>query len=213
MNDIPNATVMVINLYYPDTSLPIEGFGYLIPRSVPFEQNPEFALGVVFDSDATNLDLNRAGEPAYIGKKLTVIMGGHYWSHLTPDQLPTKSEALEMAKSVIRRHLKIQEEPEAHNVTLQADCIPQYTVGHEARLATIDRGLENVFGGRVTVAGAWTGGVGVNDCVQAGRKAAILVGGHGGGTGLAWAGREKQWVWASAATGQVITDAKPLDGI
>ena len=50
----PAVTVMVVNLYYSDPNiLPERGFGYLIPRSIPFEQNPECALGVVFDSDSS----------------------------------------------------------------------------------------------------------------------------------------------------------------
>lgn len=197
LGSIPTATVMVINLYYPDTHLSVEGFGYLIPRSVPFEQNPEFALGVVFDSDATTLDTDRDGKRTHIGTKLTVIMGGHYWSGLEEGEYPTKEEGLEMAMRVVGRHLGIEEEPEASSVTLQRDCIPQYTVGHESRLSHIHEGLLETFNGRVTVAGAWTGGVGVNDCVQAGRKAAIIVS-EGGGSGLEWVKRKKEWVWAEA---------------
>ena len=47
------ATVMVVNLYYDSEKLIPEqyaGFGYLIPRSVALEQNPERALGVLFGS-------------------------------------------------------------------------------------------------------------------------------------------------------------------
>ena len=46
--------VMVVNLYYAEEHLPIpRGFGYLIPRSVPADQNPERALGVIFASETT----------------------------------------------------------------------------------------------------------------------------------------------------------------
>lgn len=47
------ATVMVVNLYYDSEKLIPEqyaGFGYLIPRSVALDQNPERALGVLFGS-------------------------------------------------------------------------------------------------------------------------------------------------------------------
>ena len=46
-------SVMVVNLYYDSPSLLPEhydGFGYLIPRSVALDQNPERALGVIFGS-------------------------------------------------------------------------------------------------------------------------------------------------------------------
>lgn len=53
-----SVNVMVVNLYYsnPDLIPPeLAGFGYLIPRSVPFEQNPERALGVIFGSETSGI--------------------------------------------------------------------------------------------------------------------------------------------------------------
>ncbi|KAK5710663.1 oxygen-dependent protoporphyrinogen oxidase [Elasticomyces elasticus] len=47
---IPAVTVMTVNLYFRTPDLNPPGFGYLIPRATPFEQNPERALGVVFDT-------------------------------------------------------------------------------------------------------------------------------------------------------------------
>jgi protoporphyrinogen/coproporphyrinogen III oxidase len=50
-----SVSVMVVNLYYPDQVLlpEHEGFGYLIPRSVPLKLNPERGLGVVFAHNAS----------------------------------------------------------------------------------------------------------------------------------------------------------------
>ncbi|KAK4945715.1 oxygen-dependent protoporphyrinogen oxidase [Elasticomyces elasticus] len=51
-----SASVMVVNLYYSNPSLipaSVRGFGYLIPRSVPFDSNPERALGVIFSSETS----------------------------------------------------------------------------------------------------------------------------------------------------------------
>jgi oxygen-dependent protoporphyrinogen oxidase len=47
---IPSVTVMTVNLYYRTPDLAPAGFGYLIPQATPFENNPERALGVVFDT-------------------------------------------------------------------------------------------------------------------------------------------------------------------
>lgn len=47
---IPTVTVMTVNLYFRTPNMHEPGFGYLIPRATPFEQNPERALGVVFDT-------------------------------------------------------------------------------------------------------------------------------------------------------------------
>lgn len=47
---IPTVTVMTVNLYFRTPDLHEPGFGYLIPQGTPFENNPERALGVVFDT-------------------------------------------------------------------------------------------------------------------------------------------------------------------
>ncbi|KAL8797728.1 MAG: hypothetical protein Q9195_000080 [Heterodermia aff. obscurata] len=122
----PSVTVMVVNLFFSNSEiLPVHGFGYLIPRSVPFTENPERALGVVFDSDAT------IGQDEIGGTKVTVMLGGHWWDQW--DTYPDEDEGASMAKAVLRRHLGISTEPDAIRVALQKDCIPQYTVGHRSR--------------------------------------------------------------------------------
>ncbi|KAI7579543.1 hypothetical protein D0869_03398 [Hortaea werneckii] len=59
---IPSVTVMTVNLYYRTPDLNPPGFGYVIPLATPFENNPERALGVVFDTayspSAKDLDQN-----------------------------------------------------------------------------------------------------------------------------------------------------------
>lgn len=47
---IPAVTVMTVNLYFRTPDLHPPGFGYVIPQATPFENNPERALGVVFDT-------------------------------------------------------------------------------------------------------------------------------------------------------------------
>jgi len=47
---IPAVTVMTVNLYFRTPNLNPPGFGYVIPQATPFENNPERALGVVFDT-------------------------------------------------------------------------------------------------------------------------------------------------------------------
>jgi oxygen-dependent protoporphyrinogen oxidase len=53
-----SVNVMVVNLYYSNPDLipsSKTGFGYLIPRSVPVEENPERALGVIFASETSGI--------------------------------------------------------------------------------------------------------------------------------------------------------------
>ena len=186
------ATVLVVNLYYSNPNLipdQYRGFGYLIPRSVALDQNPERALGVIFGSEASGLrgseavqeysplteehyvvaqkeidyyramhaqmleelkdlphsdprilekvgsqlskeveqaeqraktikaDIGKArilkrGQDTATGTKLTVMLGGHWWSEWTDSDYPSEPEAIQMARDVLERHLHITEEPE-----------------------------------------------------------------------------------------------------
>src|SRR5947209_7598509 len=109
---IPAVSVMVVNLFFGTPLLlhPISGFGYLLPKSLPHSQNPERALGVIFDSDAVP---NQDSRP---GTKLTVILGGHWWSNTTT--YPSDAEGVTLARSVIERQLHVKEAPIASHVSL-----------------------------------------------------------------------------------------------
>ena len=180
---------MVVNLYYSNSSLlKLHGFGYLIPRSVPFSANPEFALGVIFDSDAT------IGQDTIPGTKLTVMLGGHWWDNWVG--YPDEEEGASMAKSLLKRHLNIAEEPQAVNVSLQKDCIPQYTVGHESRMWQASEKLEQ-FQGRLRVAGNSYTGVGLNDCVRAANEVVTKLVNGTGRTGLEGFVGGKKWTWVA----------------
>ncbi len=205
--------VMVVNLYYENPNLlSIRGFGYLIPRSVPAEQNPERALGVIFGSETSGqfhaLHRPTAGPfsnlwrwdeeknrpvpapdeikdwdgPDYVtqdtaqGTKLTVMMGGHWWNDWTEGDLPTEQQAIEMAQSLLKRHLKIEEQPTVAKARLNRNCIPQYPVGYAQDMATVHDALSSMFQGRFKVAGPWwQGSPGMNDCVLSAREIAWAI--------------------------------------
>ena len=172
-------TVGVVNLLYRDndllktTSPPngvpaglpggLSGFGYLIPNSVPLDQNPEFALGVIFDSDVTP-DHWTSRAASEVGTRLTVMLGGHYWDGWS--EYPDKDELVHMAMNVLFRHLGISTPPVATDGEVWQQCIPQYTVGHNERMAKGHGELLKHFHGRLRVAGSWYSGVGINDCIR-----------------------------------------------
>jgi len=177
LGGIRSVTVMVVNLFFSDVNLLPEpastssqsinhflnfsqGFGYLIPRSISYDQNPECALGVVFDSYSS------VGQDSVSGTKVTVMIGGHWWDSFRDDEYPTEDEGTAMALAVLKRHLNIDAAPEKVLVGLQRNCIPQYEVGHEERLKSADLALQAEFEGKVSVAGSSYSGVGVNDCVR-----------------------------------------------
>ncbi|OCK83756.1 Protoporphyrinogen oxidase [Lepidopterella palustris CBS 459.81] len=174
-------TVMVVNLYFTNPKLlPVEGFGYLIPQSVPFAQNPERALGVIFDSDAMK------GQDTVDGTKITVMLGGHWWDGW--GEYPSEEEGINMARSILARHLRITESPAVARANLHRDCIPQYTVGHDERMRIAHAQLKSAFGGRLQVVGSSYTGVGVNDCIRAARDIAKGLG-------------ENVWLLGEARTG------------
>lgn len=183
-------TVMVVNLFFPDPNvLPVRGFGYLLPRSIPFEQNPERALGVVFDSDAS------IGQDDVLGTKVTVMLGGHWWDEF--DTYPDEDEGASMAKAVLRRHLGINKEPGIIRVSLQHDCIPQYAVGHDDRMGDASQVLED-WKGRLRVAGNSYTGVGLNDCIRAAKDVVQGLVDGSGKTGLDAFVGGKEWSWVKS---------------
>lgn len=171
--NIPYTTVMTVTIYYKSPNLHPPGFGYLIPLAVTAEQNPECALGVVFDTsyspsadlaDGSNFHGPVQDTVSKRGTKLTVMLGGHHWQNLT--QFPSFSDGEEMARNLLKRHLNITEKPLKVAVNLQTSCIPQYVVGHQKRLDNIHRWLLDEYSGQLRVAGNWINGVGVNDCLK-----------------------------------------------
>ncbi|KJY01376.1 protoporphyrinogen oxidase like protein [Zymoseptoria brevis] len=202
IESIPTVTVMTVSMYFRTPDLHEPGFGYLIPQATPFENNPERALGVVFDTayspGSSDVDparwhvdadqLRQAREQGRLinvndfawynmpdvpnmqdhvksrGTKVTVMLGGHWWDGWPA--FPDEEEGVTMARAVLERHLGIKEAPEAWQVNLQADCIPQYTVGHETRLKKAHNNIWQEYKGRLRVAGNWMSGVGVNDCLR-----------------------------------------------
>jgi oxygen-dependent protoporphyrinogen oxidase len=205
---IPSVTVMVVNLFYRSPFLlPEAGFGYLIPRSISFSQNPECALGVVYDSYSS------VGQDAAPGTKVTVMLGGHWWDAF--DHYPSEEEGVEMAIAVLRRHLNITDVPDKMMVGLQEDCIPQYTVGHEMRLKSAHSQLMGAFKGKLSVAGNWVEGVGLNDCVRGARDLVLKLKGTAGAvddaTGLEDFQASRRWVQTKILRGVANANVQGRD--
>ncbi|KAL3478113.1 Protoporphyrinogen oxidase [Aspergillus californicus] len=183
-------TVAVINMYYENPDLlPVKGFGYLIPRSIPIEQNPERALGVIFASESS------IGQDTAPGTKITVMMGGHWWDGWKPSDYPDNDTSIAMAQSLLKRHLGITDTPTVARVRLQCNAIPQPTVGHLGRMTKLSESIREDFNNRITLAGAWyaMSGTGVVDSVRQGFLAAAY--GTGGGPATDFRGLEKSNDW------------------
>jgi len=104
----------------------LNGFGFLAPRSAGIR-----TLGSVWNS---SLFPNRAPAGNVL---LTSFIGG-----ATDPQAATLSSA-ELAAAVhkeIAPILRIRQNPQFSNVTIYPRALPQYNVGHAARLAAIEQG-------------------------------------------------------------------------
>ena len=211
--------VMVVNLFYHNPNLiPVTGFGYLLPRSIPVEENPERALGVIFGSETSRGSFDPpsgyneviVGQDSVPGTKLTVMIGGHWWNSWAPSDLPNEESAIDMAKAVLRRHLGITEAPAVAKARMQWNAIPQYEVGHHERMAEIHDDLIREFDGRLKVAGSAYQGVGVNDCIKAARKASFDIREEfDERTGLEGFGKEASWaVWKKREGTMVLNSSQ-----
>ncbi|KAJ0121498.1 hypothetical protein J7T55_008662 [Diaporthe amygdali] len=174
-------TIQIVNLWYPNPSLTANypGFGYLIPQSVPAENNPHAALGVIFDSDrdaAADIPERKFAQ----GTKLTVMLGGHYWDYLDADSWPDAKEATAMAMDTVHRQLGIPPtEPVFTSTKVCRECIPQHLVGHRERMAKAHTELYDAFRGTLAVVGSSYTAPGVLPSLKAGRDIALQVSGQG----------------------------------
>lgn len=155
LRSIPYVTVAVVNVQYDLCDLlEDEAFGFLVP---PSENLP--ILGVIFDSCCFNMNRKTV---------LTVMMGGR-WFHEHFGLKPSTKDILKTALKHLKNILKIEETPSKTAVRILEDCIPQYTVGHTARVENIRNYIER-NGLPLAVCGAAYDGVGVNDVILSARR-------------------------------------------
>jgi len=137
----------------------LDGFGYLIPKG-----EGRNILGTLWDSSMFD---NRA--PA--GKVLlrSMIGGACFPQYINMDD----AELLALVEADLKQVLGITAEPEFVRIFRHPQAIPQYTVGHGARLAALGTLLHD-YPGLVLTGNAYRG-VGLNDCVAASERAANTV--------------------------------------
>ncbi|XP_009074063.1 PREDICTED: protoporphyrinogen oxidase, partial [Acanthisitta chloris] len=160
---IPSATVAVVNLQYEGVTLPVTGFGHLVPSS----EDPAL-LGIVYDSVAFP-EHNGSGSPSV---RLTVMLGGAWFRQSFGDPVAVPPELLlRRAQEAVRDQLGLEGTPTRSMVRVQQNCIPQYTLGHWQRIERINQFLKEKEL-PLSLIGASYNGVSVNDCI-ASAKAAV----------------------------------------
>lgn len=138
--------------------LPIDGFGYLVPRST---DNPDEILGMILDSSA----VPNQGSSNFF--KLTAMIGGPYWRGCS--KFPNKEDLEARALRALEHQLgipksQLEEQVRMTRARVLVDTIPQYLVGHCERMHELRDAVKEQFGG-LSLVGSSYSGVGVNDCV------------------------------------------------
>jgi oxygen-dependent protoporphyrinogen oxidase len=151
LSSIANASIAVVGLGYKKKLLIPKGFGYLIPS-----KEKEEILGMVWDSCAFPQQSLHPSET-----RLTVMLGGTRMSDFSQKK---ESDFLSGALKAISNHLQIHAVPDAVDIHLAQNAIPQYLVGHEQKKVLIGKYLQELSP-HLQLLGSAFNGVSVNDCI------------------------------------------------
>lgn len=158
LSAIRSSTIAVVALGFKaaDIENPLDGFGYLIPRS-----EGKRSLGVLWSSSIFE---NRNPEGT---KLLTVMIGGAH----DPEAITLSDEALiSTAISESEPQLGFRGDPQMTRIIRHSSGIPQYNVGHGQRLRTIESCLKSHPA--LYLAGNGYYGISANDCIRHARELA-----------------------------------------
>ncbi|MBI2742842.1 MAG: protoporphyrinogen oxidase [Chlamydiales bacterium] len=146
LSEIRFQDIATVHLGFRSSVLETRGFGYLVPSHAKQE-----ILGTVFDS---NLFSNESETRL---STMLLLEGGDHEAH---------------ALAAVKNHLGIHVPCDHLSVTESKWAIPQFEVGHEARMKGLERELANSLP-RLTLVGNYLGGAAVSDAVLYSRKKAV----------------------------------------
>ena len=156
---IPSASLAVVHLGFENRDLaePLDGFGFLIPRG----EGPRI-LGTLWTSSIF------PGRRAPSGTALlTCMIGGAH----DPEAVALPDDRLlEIVRGDLRATMGLDAAPRFVRIYRHPRGIPQYTLGHQDRLAAISRRLEAHPG--LYACGNSYRGISVNACVEEAPKIA-----------------------------------------
>ncbi len=161
LEDIPYASSAVVSLAYrrADIAHPLDGFGFVVPRA---ERRPIIAC--------TFSSVKYPGRAPGGHALLRVFLGGA----LDEAQLDrSDAELTATARAELSTLVGARGEPLWMALARHPRAMPQYHVGHLARVEAIERAVAR-HGGLALAGGAYRG-VGIADCVRSGEEAAVRV--------------------------------------
>jgi oxygen-dependent protoporphyrinogen oxidase len=155
---IEHASSATVNLAYRRSEVgdPLEAFGFVVPA---IEQLPIIACTYTSQKYAERSESEHVLLRAFVG------------GALFPDELDrSDSDIAVRAHDALSRLLGIRGQPVSQMVSRYPRSMPQYHVGHAARVERIDRRLARHPG--LALAGNAYRGTGIPDCVLSGNRAA-----------------------------------------
>jgi protoporphyrinogen/coproporphyrinogen III oxidase len=160
LKQIENASSVVINFLFrnEDLAKPTDGFGFVVPS---IEKRSIIAVSYI--------SIKYTGRAPAGQIMLRVFMGGSLNYELTKLQ---DDELKEMALKELKYFLKTKGDPVRSWLKRWPDSMPQYKVGHKLLVSKIEERLKAHAG--LALAGNSYGGVGIPDCIQSGKKAALM---------------------------------------
>jgi len=149
----PPVNAIALGFREQDIAHPLDGFGVLIPRV-----EKRRTLGALFSST-----LFEGRAPAG-HKLLNVFIGGRQ-----SPEAAAGDDATQVSQVLgdLRDLLGIRGDPVWQKVARWPQAIPQYEIGHLARIEALDEALREYSG--LHLAGNWRGGIAVGDCLENGR--------------------------------------------
>lgn len=148
-----------------DVSHPLDGFGFLLPKTERLRP----LLGTIW---ASSVFPQHAPSDHVL---VRAIIGGTRW----PDALHAPDEELiSQSFAALKPILGLKADPVLAQARAWPDCVPVYQPGHTQRVARVHDAAAETAG--LWCAGNWTGGLGVNDRVAAGRALAATIADHFG---------------------------------
>jgi oxygen-dependent protoporphyrinogen oxidase len=158
LDAIPTVSTVTVTLGYDLSGVPkpLVGHGYVIPRA---EGRPCLAMTWTTSKWKDRTPVGKAQIRLFFGRQ-----GDQGWVDASDEEI------IAAARAEAADTLAIRAEPELTIISRWRDAMPQYGLGHRARVAAIESAVQSVPG--LKLAGNYLRGVGIPDCVREGREAA-----------------------------------------
>ncbi len=161
LHSIPYVSTATVSLAYRKDSFgtALKGFGFVVPK----KENRRIMAATWTSSKFSY----RAPDDAVL---IRLFVGGA--AHGDMVFLPDR-EITDMVKSELNDILGVSAEPLLVRIYRWNRAMPQYTIGHESRVKTIEQMITGL--GNIQLCGSAYHGIGISDCINSGNTAAQSV--------------------------------------